>query len=193
MSEGGMVRTVMGTPDHHLDWDDVSRLAARLASSISAATGVQSFDRIIGVARGGLVPAVLVASQLGVKRVETVQVRLYDGAVRLDAPRVVGVLPAPAGPSGDPTRTLVVDEILDSGATLRFLQTSLPEARYGALVARQASEGAATDTGLLRCTLAPEEGPPPRPVWVATGIVTEAWVLFPWSPPEDLAARAGGA
>ena len=45
----------------------------------------------------------------------------------------------------------VVDEILDSGATMRFLQEHLPQAHFGALVARQASEGAPRKQGLLCC------------------------------------------
>jgi xanthine phosphoribosyltransferase len=175
-----------------LGWDDVERLAACVAERIEAAAGVRSFDRVIGVARGGLVPAVLVAARLGVKRVETVQVRLYEGARRLAAPVVVGAAPPDAGPGGDPARTLILDEMLDSGTTLRFLHARYPQATLAALVAR-GPDGCDEDAvaGLLASGWAAAGGEAGRPVWVARRLGTDRWILFPWSPAEDRAAGAG--
>lgn len=167
-----------------LTWIDVDTLASRLAARLSAAAGVAAFDRVVGVARGGLVPAVLVASHMGIKRLETVQIRLYHGTSRLARPECAGSWPAVSGPSGDPARTLFVDEMVDSGTTLAFLQSRYPVASYAALVARRARRMGDAAAGLIPAAAA--EGP--RPVWVVSSLETDSWILFPWSPPEDRAA-----
>lgn len=172
-----------------LTWNDVDRLSLALARDLPAAAGFDSFDRVVGVSRGGLIPAVLIASHLQVKRVETVQVRLYDGGTRLDAPRLFGERPAPTGPGGDPSRTLVIDEILDSGRTMAFLRTMLPEATFAFLVARETEREAVRRSGSLSAYTCGGASAPL--VWAAEGMPTEDWILFPWSPPEDREAQGG--
>src|SRR5687768_10768882 len=108
-------------------WAEVERLADLLAGAVRAA-GV-AYERVVGVARGGLVPAALVAVRLGVRRVESVQVRHYDGALRSAEPRIVG-----EPPRSEPSPTLVVDDVYESGGTYRALEAVLPGATFGALV-----------------------------------------------------------
>jgi xanthine phosphoribosyltransferase len=172
-----------------LTWNDVDRLSAALAQGLPAAVGVDSFDRVVGVSRGGLIPAVLIASHLRVKRIETVQVRLYDGDTRLASPRLFGSPPEAAGPRGDPARTLVVDEIFDSGRTMEFLRAMLPHATFAVLVARETGRSALRRSGSL-CAYAATGGGDDV-IWAAEGVATDEWILFPWSPPEDRAARDG--
>ena len=172
-----------------LSWDDVERLTGVLAAHLpTEASGPAArprvFDRIVGVARGGLIPAVLLASKLEIKQLESVQVRLYEGTTKLDAPAIVGGRPAASGPSGDPARTLVVDEILDSGTTLRFLRDFYPEACFAVLLGRRAAERGERSGALTAIPC----GAGSPPVWVAGGLDSDDWVLFPWSPPEDRAA-----
>jgi len=164
-------------------WRDIEDLGLLLAGGLPSACGEPSFDRIVGVSRGGLVPAVLLASHLGVKRLETVQVRLYEANRKLDAPVVLGALPGQAGPSGTPSRTLIVDEMVDSGTTLRHLAGLFPRAHLAALVARTQEAPDAPVHGLHALALATPGGE--RPVWVARCLPTDRWILFPWSPAED--------
>lgn len=202
-----------------LSWSDVEDLTARLAASLPGCAGGDagptSFDRVIGVARGGLIPAALLATLLDVKCVQTIQVRLYEGKQRLESPQVTGTQPSAAGPSGDPRRTVLVDEMLDSGRTLELLRSIYPEACFAVLLGRHAAPGGQVLGGLiahlppsgpLGTKGAEEEGAAAesmgidahrtgthrsrRPVWVAESVSSEDWVLFPWSPPED---RAEGA
>ncbi len=170
-----------------MGWSDIDACASALAERLPAACGVAAFDRVIGIARGGLIPAVLLASRLGVKRVESIQVRYYDGDTRLDAPTVVGDTPAVCGPSGDPQRTLLVDELVDSGDTLRYLRTIFPEASMATLVARQVAGAPEEEHGLLPWSCGADGAAESR-VWVVRSIPTDRWILFPWSPPEDVAA-----
>ena len=183
-----MVQHNMETPSNIITWGDVDRLSRQVADRLPALSGVDSFDRVIGISRGGLVPAVLIGSHLEIKRIESAQVRFYDGDQKLAEPILVGARPSAYGPSGDPARTLIVDEILDSGATMDFLRGLFPEATLAALVARHPDCEAAGPGGLIPCTSDPSQGAAAR-VWVAEGLGTDRWILFPWSPPEDRAAE----
>jgi len=170
-----------------LDWAAIDLLGRRLAEGLVSLAGDGHFDRVIGVSRGGLIPATLVACHLGVKRLETVQVRLYEGSIKLEDPLILGRVPTREGPGGDASRTLIVDEMVDSGTTLRHLATLFPEATFAVLVARAPATPLPCAHGLRRWPLDSLGGE--RHVWVARTLPTEHWVLFPWSPEED---RAGG-
>ncbi|MDF1702654.1 MAG: phosphoribosyltransferase family protein [Planctomycetota bacterium] len=173
----------MATITSELAWHDVEGLATELATKLPVVSGVAEFDRVVAVARGGLIPAALVAGALGVKRVETVQVALYDGSAKAPVPRMLGAAPPATGPSGAPERTLVIDEMVDSGATLRFLQGLYPQASYAVLVARIGDERPQAEEGLARIGDAESA----HGVWAAATLATERWILFPWSPAEDRA------
>ena len=162
------------------DWGRIEALVTRLVTGLHAAHPA-GFDRVVGVARGGLVPAALLAQVAGIKQLESIQVLLYEGTVKHDAPRFLGGRPAAAGPSGDPGRTLIVDEILDTGETIEALAALYPDAVYAVLLGRHARERGTTAYDLLRVPTS-EAGPD---VWVADTVAGDAWVLFPWSPAED--------
>lgn len=180
------------TNGNTVTWQDVDAWSRDLAARLPAACGVAAFDRVVGIARGGLVPAVLVATHLDVKRIESVQVRLYDGRTKLPEPVLVGTAPSACGASGDGRQTLIVDEIVDSGETLRFLAGLYPEAIRAALVMREIEQPLAQRSGL---GWRPDEAGSPsgRGVWVARGMATDRWVLFPWSPAEDRDGAEGTA
>lgn len=153
-----------------LSWLDVERLIGKMAQDIRGriARGTPTPDRVIGVARGGWVPAVLLAGALDVRCLQSVQVSLYDGRERRDQPRLEWPVPATAGPSGNPAATWVVDEMADSGRTLRALRTVYPAAHLAVLVCRPQAPGARELDLVAGCEVA-----------------CSSWVLFPWSPPED--------
>jgi len=70
-----------------LDWDEIDRLVNVLCEKI--VTQIPSIDSVMGLPRGGLIPAVMVSHRLGLPLV---------------------TLPEP--------HTLVIDDIADSGVTL---------------------------------------------------------------------------
>jgi hypoxanthine phosphoribosyltransferase len=170
------------SPKLALGWEEVERLvlllAERLHSGGSGANG--RIDRVVAVARGGLVPAVLLAARLGVRAIESVRAVHYDADRRLEVPRIVGVVPAPDGPAGDPRATLVVDDVLETGGTLRRLAETFPEARYAVLVAKREDPACARE---IPCSV----GVPGASV-EATAAAVEGmarWVVFPWSDREE--------
>jgi xanthine phosphoribosyltransferase len=111
-----------------VSWDDVQRDAGSLAE-ILARKG--PWHGIVAVARGGLVPAALVARALGIRRIETVCIIAYDGET-LGEPTVLK-LPA-AADDGD--GWLVVDDLVDTGTTMKIIRTILPKAHVAVLYAK---------------------------------------------------------
>jgi hypoxanthine phosphoribosyltransferase len=152
-------------PPERLGWDGFGAACGDLARRV-AADGYRP-DAVLAVARGGLLPAGALAYALGVKRVFLVNVEFYTGVdARLPAP----VLLPPELRTSDlaDARLLVVDDIADTGATLRLVRDLCRD-----------------DAGAVRTAVLYEK---PRSVirpdyaWRRT----DRWVEFPWS------ARAAG-
>ena len=120
------------TARYHLSisWGDVQRDAALLAQSLA---GKGPWRGIVAVARGGLVPAALVARALGIRMLETVSVAAYRGET-LGTPEV---LKSPTA-AGDGAGWLVVDDLVDTGTTMQVVRTILPKAHVAVLYAKPA-------------------------------------------------------
>src|SRR5262249_48779065 len=97
----------------------------------------------------------LVARSLDIRAIETVCVVTYDGE-RLGAPEV---LKAPAA-AGDGAGWLVIDDLVDSGTTMRIVREILPKAHIGVLYAKPV-------------------GRPLADSFVAE-FPQESWIDFPW-------------
>jgi len=73
---------------------------------------------IVAVTRGGLFPALVLAQRLGVKDIRTISCSSY----RSDNTRGEIQLVSAAAIQNDP-RTLIVDDLVDSGATMEFIRS----------------------------------------------------------------------
>lgn len=133
-----------------LTWDDMHRDACALAAKLRHKG---DFTGIVAVTRGGLVPAAIVARELDIKRIETVCISSYDD-------RAQGELEIIKGLSGDGAGWLVIDDLVDSGATARAVRDMLPGAHYASLYAKPA-------------------GKPLVDTYVAE-IDQDVWIVFPW-------------
>ncbi|WP_263138479.1 phosphoribosyltransferase family protein [Pseudomonas sp. RIT-PI-AD] len=103
----------------NLTWEDVEKLSLSIAEAVRESG--YDFDCIVGVARSGWVPAVIVAHELGVREVGTLSIvrNVSDGVdSRKAAPRLVDISPlAQAG-----RKWLVIEDIVGSGETVRFIR-----------------------------------------------------------------------
>lgn len=88
----------------------------------------KDYDVVIGIKRGGLVPAVHMSNLLGIP-METVELQLRDG----DGVFRCGDLSMYENP-------LVVDDICDSGETLEELHKHLPKADIAVLINKAISD-----------------------------------------------------
>lgn len=131
-------------------WQDIHTLAQKLARRL-AAKG--SYTGLVAIARGGLIPAGLLAGILDIRLVETVCLTSYDGRRQGDL-RVLKAM------EGDGEGWLVIDDLADSGATFAAVRTMLPAAHRAALYVKPNGQ-AQVDT------------------W-AEEAAQETWVQFPW-------------
>ena len=136
-----------------ISWEEFHRQSRALAEHIR---GRGVWTRIIGIARGGLVPAAILAKELDIRVVESICIASYDGQVRGN----VKILKGPNG--GDGSDTIVVDDVADSGETIRAVRALLPRAFFAAVYAKPAGK--------------------PLVDGFAVEIDQEGWLEFPWEP-----------
>ncbi|NFV79503.1 xanthine phosphoribosyltransferase [Magnetospirillum aberrantis] len=148
----------MTTPPHTistlpLSWEDVHRDTRILAGMLAE---LPAFCGIVAVTRGGLVPAAILSRELDIHLVETVCVSTYDDRDIRD-PQVLKTL------AGDGAGWLVVDDLVDTGATLQVLRGMLPKAHFATVYAKPKGQ--------------------PLVDTFATVFAQSTWVAFPWEPP----------
>ena len=137
-------------------WEQLHRDARALAWRLMGAGGSGGEWRgIVAVTRGGLIPAAIVARELECRLVESVSVVAYDEEI--PGPPMVVKPPAAAG---DGSGFLVVDDLVDTGATIRAVRALLPRAHYACIYAKPAGRDS-IDTYI-------------------TEVSQDTWILFPW-------------
>ena len=122
-------------------------------------------DIVLGIARGGLVPAASLAYALDCKNLFTMNVEFYTGVgTTLDAPVMLPPLLDPADLLD--MRVLVVDDVADSGKTLELVL----ELCHGHVAQLRSAVLYQKPTSLLDADV----------VWQHT----DRWIDFPWSTPD---------
>lgn len=107
-------------------WDMLQMEARKLAERLLPAS---QWKGIIAVSRGGLVPASLLARELGIRYVDTVCISSYDH----DNQRELKVLKRA---DGDGEGFIVVDDLVDTGGTAEEIRKMYPKARFVTIFAK---------------------------------------------------------
>lgn len=136
-----------------LSWAEIHRDTRILAGMLAE---LPAFSGIVAVTRGGLVPAAILSRELDIHLVETVCVSTYDDREIRD-PQVLKSL------TGDGAGWLVVDDLVDTGATLQVLRGMLPKAHFATVYAKPKGQ--------------------PLVDTFATVFAQSTWINFPWDPP----------
>ena len=89
--------------------DDVSKLVEIVGSA--------DFDCVLGIVRGGYIPAEAISRKYK-KDFCIMRVKIYEGRTQTE-PVIIGTIGDPHG------RVLVVDDLIDSGETIRFVKNYL--------------------------------------------------------------------
>ncbi len=156
----------------HASWVDVDGWSDRVAAQVRARGAVPS--TIVGLTRGGWVPARLLADRLGVRRI--VSLRAQHWGVTATPTGAAQLTEGLSGPV-EGEDVLLVDDITDTGESLALAAAHLADARPARLES-------ATFLHIARAKFTPtyfaEEIP--REAWV--------WVVFPWNYWEDLTTLA---
>jgi hypoxanthine phosphoribosyltransferase len=151
-----------------MGWETLAGIAQRVAES-ARAEGIP--DVVVGVARNGLVPAVMICHALGVRDLRSVHVTrtVADGAEAGKTPEPVCRNAASLGDLAG-AEVLVVDDIAGSGATLRDV---------AALVRACGPAGVRTAACVVnRANWLDHRDP--RQVVTYVGATVDRWVIFPW-------------
>ncbi len=133
-----------------VSWPELHRDAKALAWRLSE---MGTFTAVAAITRGGLVPAAIVARELDMRVIDTVCVASYDHQTQGE----VRILKAP---SGDGDSLLIVDDLVDTGATLREVRKILPKAHFA-------------------CVYAKPAGRPLVDTYI-TEVSQDTWIFFPW-------------
>ncbi len=147
----------------HLSWNNIQTLSEKLAVKIRVSNYAP--DVIVAVSRGGFDPARILCDQLGIRRLASVQLEAYDGMVKRPEPVVV----IPVNAELHSKRTLLVDDVSDSGASLVVGKKHLLE--------KQAKE-------VRIATLHVKPWSNFRPDYYVNEV--DRWIVYPWELKECL-------
>jgi xanthine phosphoribosyltransferase len=141
-----------------VSWDQFHRDSRALAWRLN---GVGPFEAIVCITRGGLVPAAIVARELGIRVIETVCVASYSHTSQGELTVLKDIAPAViARGGGDGSGVLIVDDLVDTGQTAKIVRALLPRAHFAAVYAK----------------------PMGRPMvdTFITEVSQDTWIYFPW-------------
>ncbi|HEV7911431.1 MAG TPA: xanthine phosphoribosyltransferase [Methylocella sp.] len=148
-----------------VSWDRFHRNARALAWRLSAAG---RFSGMVAITRGGLVPAAIVARELDMQIIETICVASYaQEKIQGEMKILKSVLPETASGGGE--GVLVVDDLADTGATVKIVRAILPKAHVATVYAKPLGRPF-VDTFI-------------------TEVSQDTWIYFPW----DLGLSFSGA
>ena len=133
-----------------VSWDQFHRdsraLAWRLASE-------GPFAAVVSITRGGLVPAAIVARELEIRVIETISIASYNHQQQ-------GGLQVLKSISPEIIKLLVIDDLVDTGSTMKLVRELLPKALVATVYAK----------------------PLGRPLvdTFITEVSQDTWIYFPW-------------
>jgi len=143
-----------------LSWEDVMVLSSNVANKvISSAIKI---DTIVGISRGGIIPARIISDMLLVKDFYVYGVNFYTGINERDE---IKIIQRPDGNFKN-KNVLIVDDIIDSGKTMIFVRDKMAF-----------EAGSVKTASLLKKPWSDLE-----PDFYAS--VTDKWIVFPWETTE---------
>jgi xanthine phosphoribosyltransferase len=139
---------------HAVSWLEVHRDMRQLAETLLP---LGPWKGIVAITRGGLVPAAILARELNIRTVETLCILSYDEQVQGS----VSIVKQPEGAVADLGEGwLMVDDIVDTGATAKAARDLLPKAYFAAVFGKPAGMKLA-DVFMHK-------------------VSQDTWVYFPW-------------
>ena len=141
-----------------VSWDQFHRDCRALTWRLS---GMGPFGAVIGITRGGLVPATIVARELGVRIIDTVCIVSYNHQSQGELTLLKGVSEETAKLGGGTGKgLLIVDDLVDTGKTARMVRDLLPDAHFATVYAKPMGKPL-VDTFI-------------------TEVSQDTWIYFPW-------------
>lgn len=147
----------MGSEDRYhktysISWERIHQDCKILAERLC---GMKKWKRIVGIARGGLIPTAIIARELSIKLVDTVCVSSYT----LKTQGEMNILKEVRSDDGGED-WLLIDDLVDTGKTAQFVRSLLPKAYFATVYAKP-------------------EGRPYVDNYIME-VPQDTWILFPW-------------
>jgi hypoxanthine phosphoribosyltransferase len=160
---------------HHYSWSDLQTLSKSLADSIRQAH--PKIDVIIGVARGGCFPALLLSYLLGIRYLTTIQVSTTVSEAARAKRSLPQVSCIPREDDIRDKRCLLVDDVTNTGATLQIASEAILKLKPSQLIT----------AALVWDTVSANRDEPRLTKCFSEFIASEihAWASFPWLAEND--------
>jgi hypoxanthine phosphoribosyltransferase len=147
-----------------LTWQQIEAMVEQLAKQLYGRT----FDAMLAVTRGGMVPAGLIAYHLDIRNILVAAVQFYTGVgQRALTPTF---LQFPADPFITGKSLLIVDDIWDSGKTISSVKERIVAA------------GGTPITAVLHYKPTASLFPDKPDYYVQA---TDEWIVYPWEPASE--------
>src|SRR6201996_9597593 len=141
-----------------VSWDQFHRDCRALTWRLN---DVGPFHAVVAITRGGLVPAAIVARELGVRIIDTVCVASYDHNKQGDLKVLKSISPETAKLGGGTGKgLLIVDDLVDTGKTGKLVLEMMPDAHFATVYAKP-------------------KGRPLVDTYITEGS-QDTWIFFPW-------------
>lgn len=139
-----------------VSWDQFHRDSRALAWRLA---GTGSYGAIVTITRGGLVPAAIVARELGIRVIETISIASYSDEFRQGELQVLkGISPDLNPQKSD--RILIIDDLVDTGNTMKLVRQLIPDAHVATVYAKPLGR--------------------PQVDTFVTEVSQDTWIYFPW-------------
>lgn len=151
----------------HISWDQMHRDSRALAWLLE---GEQDWKGVLAVTRGGMIPAMIISRELDIRTVDTISIKSYDhqkqtNAIILKKPDPILV--------GDGEHILIIDDLVDTGKTLKVVKEIYPKAHFATVYAKPKGKEM-VDT-------------------FVTEVSQDTWIFFPWDMALQYVAPYSGA
>ena len=140
----------------HVSWDQIHRDARALAWRLDGkGPDNGQWKAVVAITRGGMAPAMIVARELDIRLIDTFCVLSYNQKTKGE----IKVLKE-ANVANNGEGWLIVDDLVDTGETIKAIRSSLPNAHYATVYAKPSGREQ-VDTFI-------------------TEVSQDTWIYFPW-------------
>ncbi len=140
--------------NHFVSWAEVHRDTKRLVALL---LGAGSWKGIVAITRGGLVPATILAREMEIRLIDTLCLATYDEQ-EIGEVKILKIPDQAASEKG--AGWLLVDDLVDTGATMKTARDILPLAHVATVYAKP-------------------DGMPFVDTFIHQ-VAQNVWVFFPW-------------
>ena len=149
----------------NISWDQIDEYCNKISEDIKKMK--ISFDMIVAVGRGGMIPARILSDRLDVRNVQLFSIRLYKGITQRNTTPTVGSFSVDI----QGKNILLVDDILDSGITIETVINYMNSKRP-----------VSVKTVTIMCKKSNKR----KPTFFAEQCEDDEWIVFPWERNETL-------